>query len=153
MTSRWIPGFKQIFQAELLPPPIGGGRIPFPPLWGEKVLSFLQREERRRPLPFKVERLAEAYHAWLAWPWASQATACGRLRVPTVLATRMPWACEWAVGCAGGRRAPAHIVVHDRVSFRMRALCTARASSLLSLAAKAGDPTSLGEDCAAAAAW
>ena len=136
----------------ILPPPRGGKSL-FPPSGGKRS-SLSLRGKREGSLSLsKVERLAEAYHAWLAWPWTSQATACERLRVPTVLATRMPWACEWAVGCAGGRRAPAHVVVHDRVSFRMRALCTARASSLLSLAAKAGDPTSPGEDCAAAAAW
>ena len=48
-----------------------------------------------------------AFHAWEAWSWARQATTCERSRVPTVLATRMPWACEWAVGCAWGRRAVA----------------------------------------------
>ena len=49
-----------------------------------------------------------ARHAWLAWPWASQAAARGRLRVSAVLATRVPWACEWAAGCARGRRALVH---------------------------------------------
>ena len=34
-------------------PPLGGGAIPLPPLGGEEVLSFLAREERRKPLPFK----------------------------------------------------------------------------------------------------
>ena len=136
----------------MFPPLCEGGMHP-PPSGEEVLFSPFGKGGREQGASPLGERPVEAYHTRLAWPWASQATARGRLRVPAVLATRVPWACEWAVGCAGGRRAPAHIVVHDRVSFRMRALCTARASSLLSSAAKAGDPTSPGEDCAIAFAW
>ena len=67
----------------------------------------------------------EAYHARLAWLWASQATARLRLRVPAVLATRVPLARERAAGCARGRGALAHMAVHSHVSFPMRVLCTA----------------------------
>ena len=116
------------------------------PSWSGKRKSLsppFRGDERAELLPFG-EKLVEASHARLAWPWASQATARGRLRVPAVLATRVPRACERAAGCTGGRRAPAHRVVRGHVSFRMRAPCTARASSLLSSAAGAGDSKSLG---------
>ena len=45
---------------------------------------------------------------WLAWPWASQAITRERFWAPAVLATCVPWACEWAAACARGRRAIAH---------------------------------------------
>ena len=42
-----------IFSKQSYFPPLGGGAIPLPPHRGEEVLSFLAREERRKPLPFK----------------------------------------------------------------------------------------------------
>ena len=79
------------FRGDNSPSPLRGGRGPPPP----------KREGGKGALQEPVE----ARHAWLAWPWASQAITHERFRVPTVLATRVPWACEWAVGCARGRRA------------------------------------------------
>ena len=70
------------------------------------------------------EKPVEASHARLAWPWASQATAHGRLQVPAVLATRVPWAREWAAGCARGRRALAHRSMRARIRNTTDALGT-----------------------------
>ena len=60
-------------------------------------------------------RPMEAYHTRLTWPWASQATARGRLRVPAVLATHVPRAREWADGVCKGAEGPctqAHASAH-----------------------------------------
>ena len=77
--------------------PLRGGRGPPPPYLGGGEGGSSQREEP-----------AGAHHAWLAWPWASQAITRERFRVPAVLATCVPWACEWAAGCARERRALVH---------------------------------------------
>ena len=104
--------------------PLRGGRGPPPPFLGGGEGGSSQREEP-----------AGARHAWLAWPWASQAITHERFRVPTVLATRVPWACEWAVGCARGRRALAHRSV-ERASVFIGCV-----GHLLSLTAGGEDPT------------
>ena len=54
------------------------------------------------------------FFAWLAWPWASQATARGRFRAPAVLAIRVPWACEGGGVCrgAGGPCTQEHASAH-----------------------------------------
>ena len=87
-------GYDMLWQ---FPFPPRGGKGSSPSLLGGGEGGSSQREEP-----------VGARHAWLAWPWASQAITHERFRVPTVLATRVPWACEWAVGCARGRRALAH---------------------------------------------
>ena len=93
------------------------GKAPPPSLWGEggKFLFLPFGGERSSPSFSRGREGAGAaalvvvtFHVWLTWPWASQVTARGRIQVPTVLATCVPCASKWAVGCAKGRRAFAH---------------------------------------------
>ena len=85
-------------------PPLGGGN-PSSPLrgGGGPLLPF---GGGRKGGPSRREGLVAARHAWLTWPWASQAATRGRCREPAVLATCMPTACEWAAGCAGEGEGP-----------------------------------------------
>ena len=66
---------------------------------GGKIPRSFYLEGRGPPTPSlgageggssRREGLVGAHHAWLAWPWASQAIMRERFRAPVVLATCVP---------------------------------------------------------------
>ena len=88
----------------LLSPPLGGGNSPSP--FGGKGSSPLLRERREGSFPLWERRggVPRVVDPALGKPGPTR----GRCRVVAVLATRMPWTCEWAATCARGRWALAH---------------------------------------------